>query len=658
MKKNMMNQKRIVWALCLCMLAGFLQPAFGQRNILSKAFTQNELQNKLSNIGAWRLAQKNNYLQKVAALPDSVKARLVKEGDKGLKYDWPALPASLYLDYKITGTRYNFERKNNERRKVLNELAVAAIITKDKKYIPQIANGIWTLCEQSTWVLPAHIVVQKEKTGLPDPYEVVIDLGSGTAAAQLSMIQFMLRDELDAYSKGIGKRVFAELNKRIFQPYLTRTDFWWMGFTGQPVNNWNPWVNTNVLMTALYSELAADSVGLIIGKTVKSTDIFVNQYPDDGGCDEGPSYWSEAGGKLIRFIHVLNKLTTTSIDWKQQQLIYNMGSYISKVHIGDNNFVNFADAFSKSIPDPESVYSYGALFNDTPLKSFGAYLFGLQKQKLDNGNIIDFLETTSIYDSLTTVSPIAPLPAVSWFADRQVLTARTKSESTNGLFLAVQGGHNAESHNHNDIGNFIVYANNTPVFVDAGVGSYTAQTFSSKRYELWNMQSVWHNCPTINGVMQKEGIQYKATNVLYAKNTSGVSVSMDIAAAYPTEAAVKKYERKFDFDQSKNTIQLFENYEMLEWKSPLVQSFLVFIKPSIEKPGQLLFALQDGASVAFNYDAKLFDIALEDKLLDDERISGIWGKQLYRIQLVAKGNKKTGKHNFSIVLINGSNSNK
>ncbi len=652
----MLDQKRIVWALCFFMLPCFLQPVFGQRNILSKAFTQKELQNKLSNIAAWRLAQKNNYLQKVAALPDSVKARLVKEGDKGLKYDWPALPASLYLDYKITGIRYNFERKNNERRKILNELAVAAIITKDKKYIPQIANGIWTLCEQSTWVLPAHIVVQKEKTGLPDPYEVVIDLGSGTAAAQLSMIQFMLRDELDAYSKGIGKRVFADLNKRIFQPYLSRSDFWWMGFTGQPVNNWNPWVNTNVLMTALYSDLTADSVGLIIDKTVKSTDIFVNQYPDDGGCDEGPSYWSEAGGKLMRFIHVLNKLTTTSIDWKQQQLIYNMGSYISKVHIGDNNFVNFADAFSKSIPDPESVYSYGALFNDLTLKSFGAYLFGLQKHKLDNGNIIDFLETTSIYDSLTTLPPIAPLPAVSWFGDRQVLTARTKSESTNGLFLAVQGGHNAESHNHNDIGNFIVYANNTPVFVDAGVGSYTAQTFSSKRYELWNMQSVWHNCPTINGVMQKEGIQYKASHVLYAKNTSGVSVSMDIAMAYPTEAAVKKYERKFDFDQSKNTIQLFENYEMLEWKSPLVQSFLVFIKPTIEKPGQLSFALQDGASVTFKYDAKLFDIAIEDKLLDDERISGIWGKQLYRIQLVAKGNKKAGKHNFSFALINDSNS--
>ena len=647
----MMDQKRIVWALCLCMLAGFLQPAFGQRNILSKAFTQNELQNKLSNIGAWRLAQKNNYLQKVAALPDSVKARLVKEGDKGLKYDWPALPASLYLDYKITGTRYNFERKNNERRKVLNELAVAAIITKDKKYIPQIANGIWTLCEQSTWVLPAHIVVQKEKTGLPDPYEVVIDLGSGTAAAQLSMIQFMLSDELDTYSKGIGKRVFAELNKRIFQPYLTRTDFWWMGFTGQPVNNWNPWVNTNVLMTALYSELKADSVGLIIGKTVKSTDIFVNQYPDDGGCDEGPSYWSEAGGKLMRFIHVLNKLTTTSIDWKPQQLIYNMGSYISKVHIGDNNFVNFADAFSKSIPDPESVYSYGALFNDAPLKSFGAYLFGLQKQKLDNGNIIDFLETTSIYDSLTTVPPIAPLPAVSWFGDRQVLTARTKSESTSGMFLAVQGGHNAESHNHNDIGNFIVYAGGTPVFVDAGVGSYTAQTFSSRRYELWNMQSGWHNCPTINGVMQKEGLSYKANDVQFKQKANGVSLSMDIAAAYPAEAAVKKYIRKFDFNTEKNSILISENYEMLELKEKLVLHFLVHLKPTIEKPGKIVFMSGEKKLLEFNYDPKLFDINLEDKLLEDERISGMWGKQLCRINLTAKDIKKTGKQNFTINLL-------
>ena len=112
----------------------------------------------------------------------------------------------------------------------------------------------------------------------------------------------------------------------------------------------------------------------------------------------------------------------------------------------------------------------------------------------------------------------------------------------------------------------------------------------------------------------------------------------------------------YDFNQSKNTIQLFENYELLEWKSPLVQSFLVAIKPTMEKPGQLLFALLEGGYLAFNYDTTLFDIAIEDKILDDERISGIWGKQLYRIQLIAKENKKSGKHHFSIALLNGSSS--
>ena len=650
MKKIIFKSRRIFFLLCLFAVCGFYNPVVAQRNILSQAFTQEQLQSKLSTIAAWRLEQKNHYLQKVAELPDSVKARLIKDAERGLKYEWPAIPASLYLDYKITGNRYNFERKNNERRKVLNELAIAAIITKDKKYIPQIANGIWTLCEQSTWVLPAHVVVQKEKTGLPDPYEVVIDLGSGNAASQLSMIQFMLSEELDNYSRGICKRVFAELNKRIFQPYLSRNDFWWMGFTGQAVNNWNPWINTNVLMTALYSGLGADSVGLIITKTVKSTDIFVNQYPDDGGCDEGPSYWSEAGGKLIRFVHVLNGLTSNPIDWKSQKLIYNMGNYITKVHIGENNFVNFADAFSKSIPDPESVYSYGSIFEDAPLKSFGAYLFGLQKQKLDNANIIDFLETSVVFDSLTTLVPKASLPAVSWFADRQVLTARSKAGDTSGLFLAVQGGHNAESHNHNDIGNFIVYASGLPVFVDAGVGSYTAQTFSSRRYELWNMQSQWHNCPTINGVMQKEGIQYKASNVKFDQNNNGVSLFMDIATAYPNEAAVKRYERKFDFNTVSNTLHIAENYELLESKEKLTIHFLVYLKPVLEKPGKLIFANNGKDIAAFNYDAKLFDVNIEDKILDDDRISGIWGKQLYRINLVAKDLKKVGKHNFTIAL--------
>jgi hypothetical protein len=38
-----------------------------------------------------------------------------------------------------------------------------------------------------------------------------------------------------------------------------------------------------------------------------------------------------------------------------------------------------------------------------------------------------------------------------------VAAARLRQGSVNGLYFAALGGHNAESHNHNDVGNFVVY---------------------------------------------------------------------------------------------------------------------------------------------------------------------------------------------------------
>ena len=70
------------------------------------------------------------------------------------------------------------------------------------------------------------------------------------------------------------------------------------------------------------------------------------------------------------------------------------------------------------------------------------------------------------------------------------------------LCLAVKAGDNADSHNHNDTGSFTVYKNGLPLIIDVGVESYTQKTFSPRRYEIWTMQSAYHNLPTINDIMQ------------------------------------------------------------------------------------------------------------------------------------------------------------
>ena len=64
--------------------------------------------------------------------------------------------------------------------------------------------------------------------------------------------------------------------------------------------------------------------------------------------------------------------------------------------------------------------------------------------------------------------------------------------------LAVKAGDNNDNHNHNDTGSLTLYKNGQPALADIGVESYTGKTFSAQRYEIWTMQSGYHNLPTLD----------------------------------------------------------------------------------------------------------------------------------------------------------------
>lgn len=630
----------------IVLLLGISFQTRAQRNYLINALHDKPASYYLSNIDSWRKAHKEDLLKKIAALPDSVKQKFVNDADKDLDYRWPTLTASLFLDYKFTGNRSHYQNLQNQRRKVLNQLVIAELVSHNKKYIPQIVNGLWSTLEESTWVLPAHMSLQKAGVGLPDPREEIVDLGDVITAPMIAATQFMLYDEIEQYAPMVNKRIDYELQKRIVVPYLQRDDLWWMGFHGQTVNNWNAWCNTNVLHTALLNEKNPDALALITAKAMRSTDIFINQYPADGGCDEGPSYWSEAGGKMIRLLHLLNSVSGGKLNWAGNALMHSMGTYIYKMHIDGRYFVDFADALPELVPNPESVFRYGEVFNDTTLKQFAAYLFNLDGKEISNTNIAEFLQTLEVYDQLTTLPAKSPMPGYSCLPDLQVMTSRSDPGNTHGLFLAVQGGNNGESHNHNDVGNFIIYANGKPVMVDAGVGTYTAQTFSSRRYELWNMQSQWHNCPTINGVMQKDGRKFKAED-FRCEDQNGVKVSMDISKAYPSEASVKKWNRTFIFNQGQNEISLKEDYELNKWIAESKINFLSSCRIGEQKKGVLLFYNAEGDAVlALKYNPARLSVAVEEKGIEDPRIARSWNGKLYHVVFTIRKHSLKGVNDF------------
>ena len=168
----------------------------------------------------------------------------------------------------------------------------------------------------------------------------------------------------------------------------------------------------------------------------------------------------------------------------------------------------------------------------------------------------------------------------------QFMAARDREGSSDGLYVAAWGSHNAQSHNHNDVGNVVVFVDGAPVLVDVGRPTYTSQTFSRKRYDIWAMQSAYHNLPTVNGWMQKDGAAFRAKNVVYQAREISAALMMDIAPAYPAEAGIREWTRIIGLERGRQ-VTLSDAFVM---RAPTRNLSLTFMTPcdvSETDPGTL-----------------------------------------------------------------------
>ena len=192
----------------------------------------------------------------------------------------------------------------------------------------------------------------------------------------------------------------------------------------------------------------------------------------------------------------------------------------------------------------------------------------------------------------------------------------------------MKGGTNGESHNHNDVGSFIVYANGEPLFIDPSVGEYTAKTFGKDRYDIWTMQSQYHNLPQINGIDQKDGKEYAAKVVSHQDG----QLTLDIAGAYPAEAAVKSWKRTIL--SKKGGITCTEEYELSEIRQPI---------------RLMLMALSPNALKHIRFDSSQIKASVEDISEElDPLLQGMWGLQMYRIVLTIKSQKTNNRIKYTI----------
>ena len=372
-----------------------------------------------------------------------------------------------------------------------------------------------------------------------------------------------------------------------------------------------------------------------------------------------------AGASLYDCLEWLYSASDGRINVYDEPLVQNIGKFIYRVQIAERYFINFADASALVTPSFAVTYGYGKRINDPDMMAIGAW--AAQTQNVGEKGISEGFGSMdrglpalfAIAETLAADATL-PLPHDVFLDEIEVFVARDQKGSTEGFFVGAKGGHNAESHNHNDIGHLLVSIDGRPVLVDAGVEAYAAKTFSGERYSIWTMNSGYHTLPTINGHLQipgrvytAEGIEYTyeiaARDVHHSFNDQSATFSLDIAKAYPPEAEVNAFKRTITLNRGQD-ITLHDQYDLKKITGDLSLNVLTACTVEASDPGVLSLKeaeLADGrtsGSASIHFDAASFDITIEPKTIEDNRLKTSWGKQLTRIIFKVKSPGEQGEY--------------
>ena len=641
---------------CIFLLTSLTINAYEKRDILQKSFSNEVLKNSLIPNQKWIkypvYSDRNGWDNFTGPL----KRELIAGGEEYLNYEWQHIKATDYLEFDRSGNRKIMETPFEANRKAFTNLVIAELAEGKGRFMDQIVNGIWFYCEMTSWAYSAHMHhhTRAEKSGLPDYTENIIELKSGDLGSFFAWTYFFLKDELYKIHPSIASRLRENLQKRILDVYMNRDDFTWQVFDATPttkVINWTPWVSFNVLSCFLLLENDPEILASAVQRTLKSVDNFINVYQDDGACEEGPSYWKNAVGRLYDYLKILDDAGLDMAPVFKLPLIRKMGEFVPKAYIGDGWVVNYSDASARYDGPLGLIFRYGETVGSNEMKQFASYLYMLKKSNdyvIETCDFFRTIENIKSYNDMVNTPPATSQDPCTWYPQTEFLYMRDKT----GFFFSAKGGTNQQGHNHNDVGSFVLFYNSKPVFIDVGVGTYTKQTFSSERYSIWTMQSNYHNLPVINGVPQRslggdkmpDDHNFRASNVHFDEKKS--TLSMDISRSYHPDSKAESWVRRYIFKPEQG-LAVEDEFKLTEALENNKVNFMVAVKPDLSVPGKVKMNVA-GEVIVLEYKDSDFEEEVETIELTDRKLSNVWGDTLYRVSFNAEKLKNKGKYIFRI----------
>ena len=622
-------------------------------------------------------------------------AAIVQQATWNLNTPWPTPLLTDYRRFWQDGERQKHQDAYSGLRERTGKAAIAYGVTGQDVFLADAANGIALLLQMPTWCWSAHEQFAAARGEVvPDQSRPYLDLGACETVSELAWLDYLLGDQLDAKFPGLRRWLRHEVEQRGIGPFLSDYPWDWIGGQGQPVNNWNPWICSQILIAALLLEPDAERRAAVAEVAMRRLDIYLASLPADGGIDEGFAYWWQGLGRLLEGARALAEVSNGVLTLAgnpavraaaHYPVLMSWRDYAGKPGTRDW-FVNPADGSAR----PELVLPWEIPYHWALSVGDDALATAVAQFRNPSAPLVEVRDSQGLGRALVAMfdAEFVNLPSIpaepagsttqskaAVFPDTQFAVAHSPS----GLAYAIKGGHNDENHNHLDIGAVAIALDGIPYIIDLGAPTYTADTFSARRYELWLLQTGWHSAPTPWGHEQQVGRQYAGQKWQTDSDANGLlTTSVDIAAAYGI-GGLSSWVRRISFSDDGHTIVLTDDATVapkataavdssapLESADPLMTvRFILAGTVQFSDGGILVGGAEDPARVPaqdvsgpwppipprhddfpprkllLRWDDAEVAATLEHREITDPRLARVWGGQITRLTLRAAGNSLT-----------------
>ena len=455
----------------------------------------------------------------------------------------PELSDELYLQFTQSGNRSIYQGVLFDRHRRVTQLVLAECLENGGRFIPAIEEAIRAICAEKTWVLPAHDGSLQNFRG-----EVTeIDLTVATFSWELATADYWLGHRLNSEVRQLLR---SELERRTFEPFEGAVErgkprLSWLTTT----NNWNAVCLAGVTGSALAMIETPERRAYFVAAAEQLIQNFLRGFTPDGYCSEGISYWNYGFGHFLLLAETVRQATGGQVDLMADPRIKPIASFGHRMEMSPDVYPAFADCPLGAQPDRRWL-GYVSRRLEMGWVEDERRGLSLASQPSSSLVLLGTMGSAAAADELEAPSrEVSRDPALrDWFPDAGILICRPAKESPCQLAVALKGGHNAEHHNHNDVGSYVVALNRSTPLLDPGSEVYTARTFNSQRYESGVLNSFGHPVPRVAGALQQVGRNAAAEIVETSWTDASDTLTLDLTPAYSVPD-LRRLRRVFEYSR-------------------------------------------------------------------------------------------------------------